>query len=441
MKKIISIIVCFLMLTSAFGIYSSAFVTAPTEGSFGDGFSYKFDTKTAELIITGNGDMPDFKDAGDRPWNELATAITSVKLSDGITSIGDNAFYKCKFKEISLPNGIKSIGEYAFAYNRSLKSITIPNGVTVIKPRVFDECTALESVVLPDTVTAIGDSAFGSCWELESIDIPSSVTTIGSLAFYQCYKLVSVTLPDGMQSLSSSAFYGCKKLQSISIPASVTLIEHNLLNECRSFKYIHFRGSEAEWKNVKVELNNDVLLAATVICNTCLEHDFDNGTVTVEPAHGVDGEKVYKCSKCDAKIEEKLDMTEPHRWKNPKITTEPTHTEYGVETYYCDCGATNSYPLAKLKEHEWNDSRVKKEPTESEEGIIVYYCPCGERKSENIPKLSANTTAEVTTEQATTANASSGGCQGRADIYLALLIPLTAGVVFFKSKRRTNAKG
>ena len=62
MKKILSIVVCFLMLSSVFCIYSSAFVTTPTEGSFGEGFSYKFDTKTAELTITGNGDMPDFEE-------------------------------------------------------------------------------------------------------------------------------------------------------------------------------------------------------------------------------------------------------------------------------------------------------------------------------------------------------------------------------------------
>jgi hypothetical protein len=109
---------------------------------------------------------------------------------------------------------------------------------------------------------------------------------------------------------------------------------------------------------------------------------------------------------------EKLDMTEPHLFKDPTVTREPTHTEFGIETYHCACGETKDINIAKTEEHEWTSSRVKREPTETEEGVIVYYCDCGERRSEAIPKLSPATTVVATTMATeTTASENDSGCR------------------------------
>ena len=71
-------------------------------------------------------------------------------------------------------------------------SVTIPEGVTSIGQEAFAFCTSLASVTIPDSVTSIGASAFGSCYSLASVTIPDGVTSIGQEAFAYCESLASV---------------------------------------------------------------------------------------------------------------------------------------------------------------------------------------------------------------------------------------------------------
>ena len=68
----------------------------------------------------------------------------------------------------------------------SLTSVTISNSVTSIGDSAFYECTSLTSVTIPNSVTSIGASAFSRCTSLTSVTIPSSVTGIGDNAFHGC---------------------------------------------------------------------------------------------------------------------------------------------------------------------------------------------------------------------------------------------------------------
>lgn len=82
--------------------------------------------------------------------------------------------------------------ESAFEGNKSIRNITIPDGVTTIGYRAFLECTSLTSVTIPDSVTTIGGGAFSDCSSLTSVTIPDSVTTIGEDAFYGCKNLGTI---------------------------------------------------------------------------------------------------------------------------------------------------------------------------------------------------------------------------------------------------------
>ncbi len=136
------------------------------------------------------------------------------------------------------PEGVTSIGDYAFDHCKSLISIIIPEGVTSIGDYAFASCRSLTSINLPEGVTSIGDYAFFHCSHLTSITIPEGVTSIGACAFYDCISLTSITIPEGVTSIGYSAFWNCNPLTSITLPESITNIEKSAFDDC-SIKEFH----------------------------------------------------------------------------------------------------------------------------------------------------------------------------------------------------------
>ena len=165
-------------------------VASGTCGANGDNLTWTLDD-TGTLAISGFGEMYDYGE-GSSPWREYGLSISTVELSDKMTTIGANAFFGCEnLESISIPSAVTRIGEEAFYFCYSLKIITIPNNVTTIGLDAFYYCKSLESITIPDSVTSIGDYAFANCYRLQRIVIPESVSTFGSSIFGNCYPKVS----------------------------------------------------------------------------------------------------------------------------------------------------------------------------------------------------------------------------------------------------------
>ena len=73
----------------------------------------------------------------------------------------------------------------------------------------------LTEAIIPDGVTSIGDYAFYNCSSLTSITIPDSVTSIGTYAFFKCKSLTEITIPDGVTSIGEETFGGCSSLTNV----------------------------------------------------------------------------------------------------------------------------------------------------------------------------------------------------------------------------------
>jgi hypothetical protein len=157
-------------------------------------------------------------------------------FNQGDFKIIDNTLviYKGSDSNVTIPDGVKSIGDYAFNGCTGLKSIIIPNSVTEIGYEAFDDCESLTSVTIGNSVTYIGEGAFNNCISLKSIKIPNSVTEIGKSAYGGCKNLVSITIPNSVTEIGKSAFGGCKNLVSITIPNSVTRIGKDAFDDCNN---------------------------------------------------------------------------------------------------------------------------------------------------------------------------------------------------------------
>ena len=165
---------------------------------------------------------------GDSAFYEC-DSLTSVTIPDSVTSIGDYAFDWCRsLTSVTIGNSVTSIGYGAFRECTSLTSILVDNDNTAyqsIDGNLYSKggntliAYAIgkieKSFTIPESVTSIGDYAFAWCRSLTSVTIPDSVTSIGDWAFRECTSLTSVTIGESVTSISVSAFRYCTSLMSV----------------------------------------------------------------------------------------------------------------------------------------------------------------------------------------------------------------------------------
>ncbi|MCH5317266.1 MAG: leucine-rich repeat protein [Eubacterium sp.] len=230
---------------------------------------------------------------------ESCESLASITIPNSVKNIGSLAFNCCyALKKVTIPSSVTSIGKGAFSYCISLPSITvdsnnknyssqngvlfnknktillqypskkadksysIPNGVKKLEYYSFAYNTALESVTIPSSIEEIGESAFEFCTSLKEINMPATVKSmeIKKCAFYGCYKLASIELPDGTTAIRKSAFLECKSLKDIIIPTSLKVIEAYAFEGCESLKNIYYPGSAEQWFKIAIDYDGNSTL-------------------------------------------------------------------------------------------------------------------------------------------------------------------------------------
>ena len=212
----------------------------------------------------------------------------NLVIPKGITKIAGGAFAGCDWlKSVTIPGSVKIIGEdviddnvdseelekmeddiddedICVFYNcTSLKNVTIENGVKAIGDGAFAECKSLVSVTIPKSVKTIGFGAFGECTSLKSVTIENGVETIGFGAFMYCSSLASMTIPKSVKTIGDGAFSYCTSLKDVTIGNGVREIGEFAFFECSPNFKIQYAGSKKQWEKIG---GDDVMSDGTVRC-------------------------------------------------------------------------------------------------------------------------------------------------------------------------------
>ncbi|MDR1602695.1 MAG: leucine-rich repeat protein [Tannerella sp.] len=197
------------------------------------------------LTVSGTGVMPDYDyPTNNSPWYDYSTSITTVIINNGVTRIGQRAFFGCfGLTSVTIPGSVTSIGAEAFAKCGTLTSVAIPNSVESIEQWAFNN-SGLTSVTIPGSVQNIEAGIFSWCTGLTSISVDAGNTHYSSdggvlfnydktvLVQYPGGKSGSYAIPNTVTDIVSNAFSDCSSLTSAVIPVSVTHIGESAFSYC-----------------------------------------------------------------------------------------------------------------------------------------------------------------------------------------------------------------
>ena len=236
------------------------------------------------------------------------SSLSSVTLGTGLTSIGSNAFKNCNgltavhysgnidqwcgitfgnkpsnplafghtlyindalVTDLSVPEGVTAIPNYAFYGGTTFTSLSISSTVTSIGNNAFDACSGFSGeLLIPDAVTSIGEYAFYGCSGFTGeLVIPDAMTWIGQYAFYNCNGFTGeLVIPDAVTAIGQYAFFGCSGLTSLTIGEGINTIGSVAFGNCPNLSAVHFNATNCT-------SNNQVFNSPTPIVNLTIGHN------------------------------------------------------------------------------------------------------------------------------------------------------------------------
>ena len=263
-------------------------------GICGDNLTWTLDD-AGTLTISGEGAMKDYS-YNSSPWKdycysyyEKSPQIKSIIVKDGVTTIGQYAFYDCRrATSVYLSNSLIEIRWSAFQRCELLDNIVLPDSLLCIRSQAFADCTGLTAITIPKNVWIIDSSPFDKCTNLSSIHvnndneffrdiegvlykvskewnyekqkydfsftellccpagsaltevvIPDTVTSVASDAFAYCSALLEITIPNSVTEIKSGVFFRCSNLQTIVLHDAITSIGSLALNGCQKLRELN----------------------------------------------------------------------------------------------------------------------------------------------------------------------------------------------------------
>ena len=150
------------------------------------------------------------------------SVLENINLPSTLVNIADFAFYNCqKLDSVEIPGSVTAIGNYGF-YNCKKLYTNVGTGVVTVGDYSFANCTSLDNQDFSSELTTIGAGAFSGCTAFTEINLPSNITSIGNSAFSGCNKVTKIQIEEGLKTIGSYAFKDINKVTNLIIPTTVT---------------------------------------------------------------------------------------------------------------------------------------------------------------------------------------------------------------------------
>ena len=148
-------------------------------------------TRDEHTMIVWGGDIGNYDATGNRfsPLHYYNDLFDRVVIGEGVTHIGDEAFWSCDMVSVEIQGPVTGIGGGAFRHCSNLKKINLPDTLTGIGSYAFQNCSSLTELVLPESIISVSSYAFQDCTSLRKINWPESLTSIGDHIFMGCTDL------------------------------------------------------------------------------------------------------------------------------------------------------------------------------------------------------------------------------------------------------------
>lgn len=295
---------------------------ADDSGICGENVTWKLDSNGV-LTISGSGAMTDYNetDSGyEMPWKSLKDGILKVVITDGVTSIGDEAFFECtNLTEVKIGNSVANIGNFAFGFCVALTEVTIPKSVATVEENAFRDCGLTEILFM------------GNC------------PTVGSYAFaippYE--DTVTVKYHEGSTGWSNAS------IRSIGDVPTATGYDRFIYEFSMQ---AHSWQSPVHTKNATCTSLAERTYTCSVCKNTKKEtygsrnaHTAGSWITTKKATCTAGGTKIQKCTACGVQLKTQAIKASGHSFGNWVVTAEATVFEAQKEKRTCKtCGAAET---------------------------------------------------------------------------------------------------